>query len=150
MSTNQNQALEIQLRVPKESYAVGEPMDVTVILKNHSNAPVTINKRMGINPTDMPEGYWELRFAFTYQTEAALFPGPPVNRGKPRAKDFTVLSPEGEMSWTYTLTDWHRIRLQGDYQVKAIYHNSVDGSQFGLSAWTGEITSNPVNLKVTE
>ena len=38
MSANQSQALEIQLRIPKESYAVGEPIDATLVLKNRSSA----------------------------------------------------------------------------------------------------------------
>lgn len=145
-----NQVLEIQLRVSKESFTVDEPVDVTVILKNLSNAPVTINKRMGINPTDMPEGYWELKFNITYQAEEAFFPGPPVNRGEPSETDFTILSPGEETPRTYTLTHWHLIQSPGTYEVKAIYRNVVDGSQFGLSAWTGEITSNSVSFRVIE
>ena len=150
MSTNQSQALDIQLRVPKENYAVGESIDATLVLKNHSNAPITINKRMGINPEEMAEGYWEVRFDITFPPEMPAFPSVLVNRGEPDADDFTLLLAGEEFSKSYTLTNWNWMQFLGTYEVKAIYNNSVDGSQFGLSAWTGEITSNSVSLEVTE
>ena len=150
MSTKQNQALEIQLRAPKESYSVGEEINVTLILKNQSNAPFTINQRMGISLERMAEGTWEVMFDIVFPPGERLITGAFINRGEPDQDDFLLLPPGGETSMTYTLTDWYWMELPGTYEVKATYHNSVDGSQFGLSAWTGEITSNSVSLKVTE
>lgn len=150
VSTDRNQMLVIRLEVPKESYSLGEPIEVTVVLKNQSGSPVTINKRMGVNPADMAQGYWELRFDMTYPPGTPFFPKPLVNRGRPNTEDFTLLPPGEEISRTYQLTDWCRMQFLGDYEVKAIYNNAADGSQFGLSAWTGEISSNSIKLQVTE
>jgi len=150
MSTNQNQVLGIELRVPKESYSIGEPIEVTVLLKNQSNAPLTINKRMGINPGHMGEGSWEVKFDVTFPPGERLMIHTLINPRGLKHDDFTVLSPEGEISRIYTLTNYYWMELPGAYEVKATYHNSIDGSMFGLSAWTGEITSNPIYLKVSE
>lgn len=148
MSTNQ--ILEIQLIIPRESYSVGEPIDVTIVLKNRSSDSIVINQRMGVNPTDMADGHWELKFDIKYPPETPPFPKPRVNRGDPDSEDFSTLPPGGEMTKTFILTDWHLMQFLGTYEVKAVYRNVIDGSQFGLSAWTGEITSNSVFVKVTE
>ena len=150
MATNENQILQIRLEIPKESYSIGEPIDVIVALNNRSNAPVTINKRMGVNPAEMSKGHWELRFDITYPAGTPPFPRPRVNRGNPKAEDFTLLSPGAEMTFSITLSSWHWLQFPGAYEVRAIYSNAVDGSQFGLSAWTGDITSNSVSFKVSE
>ena len=150
MSTNQKQVLEIQLVIPRNNYSVGEPIDATVILKNRSNNPVVINQRMGVNPTDMADGHWELKFDITYPPETPPFPGPLVNRGDPDSEDFTTLPSGGEITRTIEITGWHLMQFPGTYSIKAVYHNFVDGSQFGLSAWTGEITSDSVSLTVNE
>jgi hypothetical protein len=150
MGTSQDQSLELQLCVSKESYAAGEPIEATVTLKNRSDAPLTINKRMGIDPCGMPEGYWELRFEIAYPPGSPDYPVRPVNRGMPDAEDFALLSPGEEMTWSYTVSEWYSVVFPGDYEVKAVYSNPVDGSAFGLSAWVGEIVSDVVHLTVTE
>ena len=150
MTMNQNQDLGIQLSVPKESYSVGEPIEVTLTLKNQSNAPLDINKRMGISPNEMAEGTWEVKFDVAFPPGERLVISTRINRGEPDQEDFALLPAGGEVSRVYTLTDFYWMQLPGAYEVKATYHNRVDGSQFGLSAWTGEITSNIVYLKVIE
>ncbi|MEW5759157.1 MAG: hypothetical protein AB1779_00140 [Candidatus Thermoplasmatota archaeon] len=150
MNTKPTQVLGIQLKAQKESYSVGEKINVTVILKNLSDAPITINKRMGINPKYMPEGYWEVKFDIVFPPGKRLIRCAFINRGKLDKEDFTLLQPGEEKSEAYTLTDWYWMKLPGIYEVKVTYHNSIDGKQFGLSAWTGEITSKPVFLRVVD
>jgi hypothetical protein len=150
MIKKRSNAIEVQLRITKESYSVEEPIEVTVVLKNGSNDPLTINKRMGINPGHMGEGSWEVKFDVAFPPGQRLMIDTLINRGQPSREDFTLLPPRGEISTVYPLTKFYWMKLLGAYQVRATYHNSVDGSQFGLSAWTGEITSNPIHLKVTE
>lgn len=147
-----SQALEVQLRIPKKNYSVGEEIKVTVVLKNISNAPLTINKRMGINPKEMAERYWEVKFDIVYPPveEEHLIPSTLINRGEPEREDFAVLPPRHKIQETYTLSDYYWMGLIGTYKIRAIYHNADDGKKFGLSAWTGEISSNPIYLKVTK
>jgi hypothetical protein len=152
MSTNQNRGLEIQLKLIKESYFIGEPIDIILILKNQSNAPLTINKRMGINPPPerMVEGTWEVKFDIAFPPGERLVTSTLINRGEPDREDFIVIPPGGEIQKTYTLTDFYWMELPGTYEIKAIYHNTNDGEMFELSAWTGNITSNPVRLRVID
>ena len=148
MTGNQGQALELQLTVPRESYSVGEEIKVTLVLKNQVDAPITVNKRMAFNPGHMGEGGWEVMFDINFPPGEHLTTVTFIRREELTQGDFTVLPPGGETSMDYKLSRFFSIKLPGDYKVKAIYHNSIDGSKFGLMAWTGDVTSNSVSFKV--
>jgi len=149
MTGNQGQALELQLKVPKENYSVGEEIKVSLVLKNRTDAHVTVNKRMAFNPGHMGEGGWEVMFDINFPPGEHLTTVTFIRREELNQGDFTVLPPGGGTGMDYKLTRYFSMKLPGDYEVKAVYRNVVDGSQFGLSAWTGEITSNSVSFKVT-
>ena len=147
---NKEQPLELRLEISEDSFSGRDKIGVSLILKNQSGTPVTVNKRMSINPEDMPEKLWEVRFDIVFPPGEREIRGSLINRGRPQQVDFMTLQPGVEVRQVYTLTDWYWMRLPGTYEVKAVYHNAVDGSQFGISAWTGEITSNSVSFRVNE
>jgi hypothetical protein len=149
MSTNQNQALGIELRVSKKSCSIGEPIDATLILNNQSNTALTINKRMAINPWWMRE-LWEVKFDIVFPPGERITATTLINRKEPDKEDFITLPPGEEIERTYILTDYYWMELPGIYEIRVIYHNSDDGRRFGLSAWMGEVTSAPVHLRITE
>jgi hypothetical protein len=145
-----NKGLEIELKIPKDTYLVGEPIEVILVLKNRSAAPLTINKRMGFNPGYMAEGNWEVRFDITFPPGKRPLTHTMINPVSLDEDDFTVLPTGGELSTSITLTKYYWMNLPGRYNITATYHNTNDGSKFGLSAWSGEILSNLVSLNVTE
>jgi hypothetical protein len=150
MSGNRNRGLEIELRMRKDTYSVGEPIEVILVLKNRSDAPLTINKRMGFNPGHMGEGSWEVRFDVAFPPGRRPITHTLINPVSLEEDDFTTLPPGGEISTLMTLTKYYWMKLPGTYSVTATYHNSNDGGKFGLSAWMGDIASNSIRLKVTE
>jgi len=150
MEARQILALELKLESGKTSYRVREPIEVRIILRNQSDRPVTINSRMGVNPGHLPDGYWELMFDITFPPGGRRYAGPPVHTGLPERKHFAVLPPNGEIGLDYVLTKWHWMQFPGPYEVRAVYRNIVDGKEYGVSAWTGEIKSNPIHLDVVE
>ena len=150
MTGNQSQAPKLQLIAPKEGYSVGEPIEVTLVLKNLTNAPLTVNKRMAINPGQMGEGRWEVKFDVTFPPGKRLLRVTKIRREKLKEDDFTVLLPGEEINRDYPLTDYFWMELPGTYGVKATYHNGNDGSMFELRAWTGDITSNSVSFRVNK
>jgi len=150
MEPNKEQPLELQLEISDTNFSVQDKISVALILKNQSGTPVTVNKRMSINPEDMPDKLWEVRFDIVFPPGEREIRGSLINRGRPGQDDFMTIQPGGEVRQSYTLTDWYWMRLPGTYEITAVYHNVVDGSQFGLSAWTGEITSNSVSLTVSK
>jgi hypothetical protein len=150
VNIKRSDALEFQLRVTKEKYSVGEPIEVILLLTNRSDTPLTVNKRMGFNPGHMGEGSWEVRFNVTFPPGKRLVIGTLINPVSLEDDDFTILAPGREISSIMTLTRFYWMELPGTYTVTATYHNSDDGRRFGLSAWTGDIASNPIHFKVTE
>lgn len=148
MTDNTKELLTLLLEPSQQSYSAGEAIDVTLILKNESNSPVTVNKRMGINPGKMLEGTWEVKFNVTFPPGERLITATLINRGKPTREDFVALPPGHEIRKVYTLSDYYWMELPGTYNIKAIYHNSDDGEKFGFSAWKGDITSNVISLEV--
>jgi len=148
METNKKQPLELHLEIPKQSFSARDKISVVLALRNQSSFTVTVNKRMSINPSHMPEKLWEVWFDITYPPGKRKTRVSQINTRPPEQKHFINLSPGEEIRRAYTLTDWYWMQLQGTYEVKAVYHNLVDGSEFGLIAWTGEITSNSVSFKV--
>jgi len=150
VGTNQILKLDLKLKSVKDSFIVGEPIDVVVALRNQSDKPVTVNARMGVNPGHLPEGYWELMFDITYPPGGRRYAGPPVHTGLPDRKYFSGLPPNGEIKLEHDLTKWNWMQLPGAYEVRVIYKNIVDGKQFGITAWTGEISSNTIYLRVVE
>ncbi len=150
MSLNRSQQLQIRLETPKQTYSAGEPIIVTLVLKNQSNSPVTVNKRMGINPKNMAPGSWEVKFDVKFPPGERLITATLINRGEPTKNDFLELRPGQEIRKNYTMSDFYWMELAGEYKVKATYYNSADGSKFGLSAWIGQIESNAASLTVTK
>jgi hypothetical protein len=149
MRNDQSQSLQLQLRILKESYAVGEPVEVELLLINKSKDPCIVNQRMAINPGNMAEGRWEVQFDVTFPPGKRLIRGAKIRREELQKEDFYTLSPGEHISKTYSLTRYYWMELKGTYTVKAIYSNKVSGRQFGLTAWTGEIISNSISFNVT-
>ena len=148
MANIQDKVLKIALKISEISYTLGEPVVVSVTLTNLSREIIIINKRMGINPGDMVEGTWEIKFDISFPPGERNIIGTLINRGKPQRNDFTELSPGENINRDYILTNYYWIQLPGKYSVQTTYHNSSYGSMFDLQAWVGEITSNKVHFFV--
>jgi hypothetical protein len=103
---------------------------------------------MGLNPKTMAEGTWEVKFDITFPPGERSVIGTLINRGKLHERDFIQLQPGREFSEDFVLSQFYSLELKGTYKIKATYHNSEDGREFGLIAWTGEITSAPVEFRV--
>ena len=145
-----DQSLQLQMKAFKENIPVGEPVEVELRLINKSKGPYVVNQRMAINPGKMVEGKWEVKFDVTFPPGKRLIRGAKIRREELKKEDFRTLSPGELISKTYILTRYYWMELAGTYTVIATYHNGVNGSQFGLSAWTGEIISNSISFRVTQ
>jgi hypothetical protein len=141
---------KIELKLLKNTYSVGESVEVLLVLKNRSDVPLTVNKRMGFNPGYMAEGDWEVKFNITFPPGKRLLIDTLINPENLEKEDFTTLPPARELSKSVILTDYYWMKLPGTYSVTATYHNTEDGSKFGFTAWMGDIISNSVTFNVTE
>jgi hypothetical protein len=149
VKTNAEKGLQIQLKIVRDSYAVGEPVEVELVLLNQSEAPVTVNKRMAIFAGQMAEGNWEVKFDIKYPPGERLVRGAKIRREELNKDDFAVISAGENIHKTFNLSRYYWLELPGPYEVKAFYHNSKNGQEFGSKAWTGDLNSNSISFKVT-
>lgn len=132
------------------SASVGDStVQVAIALRNRSALPVWVNKRMGVGYEDglVREIY------FTVCDEAGnALPVPDdarvdVHRMPPSMDDFTQLEPGAAVSATVDLAMWYPFR-PGRYRVTISYENIWDGREFGIDAFTGHVSADPLSTEI--
>jgi hypothetical protein len=149
VKNNPGNGLQIRLSATAEIYTIGDSVEVDLVLVNQSETSCIVNKRMAIYAGQMADGGWEVKFDITYPPGERLIRGAKIRREGLGKKDFGVLSAGESLHKTYNLSRYNWLELPGRYEVKATYHNSVNGQEFGVAAWTGDIISNPISFRVT-
>jgi hypothetical protein len=133
--------LELQVRAPEVPIAVGEPVEVSVVVVNRDSATMFVNRRLLIAPPGTPKPFHEVTF------EVQGMPGyvnrkvAQVNSGKPRPADFVELAAGASIEKPFELTRFHSLHLPGRYSVRATYANTVDLDDLPQRPWMGSITS---------
>jgi hypothetical protein len=140
-----NVPLELSIQTNSDVYHTGEPIDVTITLKNTSDAPVTV-----VNRLDFPHP--ELRMKITDANGHRLTWLPPIPPRPLGKEDFTKVSADEAIASTTRDIGKHLSdRPQpGTYSVVTTYTNEHPGKEFGLHAWTGSIISNTVVLTIEQ
>jgi hypothetical protein len=145
-----NTPLTLTVTSERPSYSRGAPIPLTVTLRNISTAGVWVNGRMGVGYEDSPVR--ELYFT-VYTADGQVLPVPDesrtdVHRMPPRKDDFRHLEPRQSIATVVDLSMWYPFPGAGRYRIVFIYENIWDGKQFGVDAWTGRVSSEPVSLVV--
>jgi hypothetical protein len=135
-------ALHLRLeRQDDRPLVAGAPVPIALVFTNASDAPIWINA----NQADA--------------TVEVGVVGPRVERlpreggGEPlKAADFVRLEPHGlhriDLPDLIGARVRSRLTLGGRYLIRAAYRNDSDGARFGVNAWTGTVTSEPLAIDV--
>jgi hypothetical protein len=131
-------------------FRAGSPIPVTVTLRNVSSNPVWVNQRLGVGYEDGL--FRELFFTVIDASTGQVLPVPDaarvdVHRMSPAREDFRELAPGEEVSASVDLAFWYPFQ-QGDYRVVFTYVNEDAGQAFGIGAFTGTITAEPLELTI--
>jgi len=119
--------LSFEISLPKTQFAVGEPIPLTMVLRNVSSETLTVNKRLMVNDAQARSPFRDvtLHIKTPLGDEAAFrfdigvgFPGP---------DDFVKLAPGETFEKSVNMTDWYALDAEGRYEVTAVYQNSVPG-----------------------
>lgn len=136
--------IEVLLRA-EESYTIGEPMMVSVIVTNLFDQPLAMNRRMLVNHPAL-EG--ELYFWIVgpnkklWQIQRRVTPLPI------RAEDFSVLKRGMSMERTIDLADFYGLTEPGNYKIYVAYRNDMDQPIGSLMAWKGQAWSVPLIIHI--
>jgi hypothetical protein len=150
LKTDAGKALQFQLNPKRDTYTAGEPVEVELVLTNRSEASCTVNKRLAVYVEQMAGDNWEVKFDITFPPGKRLIRGALIRRAELNKDDFSVLAAGESLRATCNLSRYNWLELPGTYQVKALYHNPVDGREFGLKAWTGDVYSNSISFNITQ
>ena len=142
--------LNARLSICRCDYARGEDIVVTLSLSNTSDAPLTINIRCGMRP--FPDGgrrdTWETDLVVTYENEACPRFIVMIRREQLDRGDFATLDSGSQYLCDYQITRYFIMDQPGDYDIQAVYQNGHNGQEYGLTAWTGQVVSNTIRVRV--
>lgn len=133
--------LELWIRTNKKTYEFGDPVYLTLTLKNRTTETLFINKRWGI--------LREIDLEVFLEPEGPIKLRSPGERPDFRKGDFIAVTPGLDLEKTFDLNEiLARPMSPGGYMLRGTYKNSESGKVFDLQAWTGEIVSNRLNIQV--
>lgn len=132
-------SLEILIRSNKPVYDFGEPIILTLKLKNSTNVPLIVNRRLD----PFSDLQWELFF-----DPVGFVPIKAVPRKAPNAEDYIQLKPEQFIEKKLpNLSEIVASPLkQGLYGVRLTYVNKEKPK--GPDTWTGEIITNRLSFQI--
>jgi len=141
--------LKLTALCDKSSFRLGSSILVQVKLSNASAHPIWINKRMGVGYEDSMVR--EIFFTVYDASTGRVIPAPEdervdAHRLPPSRGDFQQLGPGDAADVVVDLSYWYRFKLAGNYQIIFTYDNHYDGGEFGVKAFKGKVTSNPVDV----
>lgn len=144
-------APSLLLSSSKREYYGGEKVIITITLANFTHRALVVNKRLQMIFDYKYREAYELRFRITGPNSTPIAPRK-VTEDRlwpyPRSDDFVELLPGAQWQQGVTLSTYFDFSQAGVYQIVAEYHNDYDGHQFGLSAWTGELRSPPLEVHI--
>jgi hypothetical protein len=142
--------LTLTAATDRNTVTMGASIPVHLTLTNRSNVPVWVNRRMGLGYEDGIER----EVYFTVLDEAGnVLPVPDdarvdVHRMPLQRDDFQLLSPGDGVATDVNLSLWYPFTKAGRYRVVLDYDNTADGKPFGIDAFTGRVTANPLTIEI--
>jgi hypothetical protein len=133
--------LSLKIRLDKEVYRSGEPIRVTLALKNMCDTPLLINHRIAL--------WHEIRLHIKDNKGLTLRWLPPAPPPPLTINNFSTLAPQQQLSWEIGNVNQilYDKLVPGIYMITATYQNT-SGEELGIHAWTGQLESNPVSFEV--
>ena len=143
---NTPQDLILTVVTDKNLYVRGEAIECTLMLSNASETNLTVNKRLLLNyDITFPH---EILFDILAPDGKLLKLIPIIKASSPEPQDFTILTPSKFILKTLKLDRYFSFIEEGKYYIQAVYENYYQPE--GKAVWTGSISSNRIEIKVTE
>jgi hypothetical protein len=145
------QPLILLARTEATSFGVGAPIPVAVTLRNVSSDPIWVNARLGAGYEDGM--FRELYFTVIDASTGATLPVPETarvdaHRLPPTRDDFRELAAGEEVTTSVDLAFWYPFQTPGAYRIVFTYENDDDGQAFGLDAFTGATSAEPLEITI--
>jgi predicted small secreted protein len=140
-SAGAGQPIQLSLTTDRQTYHLGEPIALTLLLTNTGTDELLVNARMAHNRFDAPAPLRDVTLVITGPSGTRVTTDARIDVGLPVDGDFMSMDPGDSVERTYgELNRLYPIETLGAYSIQAIYQNWDDPS-FGV-AWKGEVGSN--------
>jgi hypothetical protein len=136
--------LDVALKARRE-YAFSDPVAITVTVTNLFDPPLLLNSRLLVNHRLLPG---ELSFLITDPDGKRCEIQRLVSAMDIRDEDFVSVPRGMSIQRTIDLGDFFQMRKKGTYNVRVIYHNSVDQTADGRRAWVGALASEATDIEL--
>jgi len=142
--------LTLSATAAQTNFRPGEPIPVRLALRNVSASTMWVNRRLGAGYEDNVER--EVYFT-VFSAEGAVLPVPEearvdVHRMPPVRADFAQLNPAASIEATLDAAMWYPFRQAGKYRIVFTYENLRDGKEFGLDAFRGKVSADPLSIVI--
>jgi hypothetical protein len=146
------QPLNFIARTETASFGLGSPIPVEVTLRNGSSHPIWVNTRLGVGYQDGM--FREVYFTVFDAASGQILPVPDTarvdaHRLPPARDDFRELAPGEEVRNSIDLAYWYPFQRPASYRIVMTYENDDAGQAFGLTAFTGAVSAEPIEITVT-
>lgn len=137
--------LGISLILERNSFYIHEDIFVKVRFNNRSPKNIFINTAFNLYMDEtsltfnivLPDG------KKSKETIPLFGKRPVLNKD-----DFRLIESGGYYESEIPINKWYEMNKLGNYKIRAKYHNSNDGKEFNLQAWTGDIFSDELVFKI--
>jgi hypothetical protein len=143
--------LSLTVSLAQPARPAGAPIYAQVALVNRSQRAITVNGRLALGYADGLERelFFEVQDAETGRT----IPVPDEQRVDshvmpPGQDDFRALAPGASIGRDVDVSVHFPFSKPGRYRIVFHYENRHRGSEFGLDAYVGTVTAEPVVLEV--
>lgn len=139
-------ALGASISMPKDQFAMEEPIPIDIILKNVSSEPQTVNARLAVNDKEAPAPFREVTMRIkTPSGEEAMFRSD-LKIGPPGPDDFQGLEPGQSIERTEDIAELYFLDEKGEYEVTVVYENTLSGPSV-LDETSGEIVQEDIGAE---
>lgn len=151
--------LEFELSLPKQQFVEGEPVPLTMTLRNTGSSVLTVNNRLVTNREDAPSAFREVTLNIVNAQSGKPAEFSLIRRiGFPEATDFIQLAPNDQVASSVDLVEEYDIGT-GPYGVAGVYENTLSGPHVfdpvsgdmveqDIGALIVQLTSNSVNFSI--
>lgn len=139
-------APHVSLEAQTLDYAVGEPIPITVRLRNDSPDAIIVNKRLALNSQHAPAQFSDVALIVKDANGQQKEFLKRIRIGNASEGDFTLLEPGASVERSYNAAEYYQLTEPGAYTIEARYQNRAQPA--GGEAWQGELSSNILRLAI--
>jgi hypothetical protein len=142
-------AFGASISLPKDQFAMEEPIPITIILENVSSESKTVNSRLAVNDKEAPGPFREVTMRIKMPSgEEAMFRSD-LKIGPPGPDDFQGLEPGQSIERTEDIAKLYFLDQRGEYEVTVVYENTESGPSV-LDATSGQIMQEDIGAETGE